>query len=230
MHRTGGGAAVEKRSVWPSGEASYMDKLADRRSATKIVAFILSTAERELGLLADGRNLYLMINLWASSIGNEDCLSLIATRARSFASTRLVFQVKAEDLPAGLKSMVRLRRDKVRIARSGVRTSTAIPASMLPAGFEFIKVERDVMGLEESDRLQTLQAIAAAARQLDVAVIADGVEGLGQYHAVGRARIDLAQGFFLGKAISAAQLPTLFQKLDWWQEKHAPATPSLTSG
>lgn len=203
------------------GEAWYMDKLAGCRATTKIVAFILSTAETELGLLASGRNLYLMVNLWDSCLGNEECLSLIVTGAKSFTSSRLVFQINAEDLPARLNSIVRLRRDKVRVALSGVRTSTAITASMLPAGFEFIKVDRDVMGLEESARLQTLQAIAAMGRELDVAVIADGVEGIGQNHAVGRAQIELAQGFFLGKAISAARLPMLFEKLDWWRGKLA---------
>jgi sensor c-di-GMP phosphodiesterase-like protein len=50
------------------GEAWFMEKLADRRSTKKIVAFILSTAERELGLLADGRNLSLMVNLRASCL------------------------------------------------------------------------------------------------------------------------------------------------------------------
>jgi EAL domain-containing protein (putative c-di-GMP-specific phosphodiesterase class I) len=204
------------------GETWFMDKLADRRSARKLVAFILSTAERELVLYADGRKLCLMVNLWASYLGNEESLSLIATRARSFASSRLVFQVNAGEMPARLSSVVRLRRDKVRIALCGVRTSTTITASMLPAGFEFIKVDRDVMGLDVSDRLRTLKEIAAVGRQFDVAVIADGVEGVGQYHAVGRAQIELAQGFFLGKAISAAQLPTLFEKLDWWQGKHIP--------
>ncbi|MFP6559042.1 EAL domain-containing protein [Paraburkholderia sp. B3] len=205
------------------GEAWFMNELADRRAATKIVAFMLSTAERELSLLAEGRNLYLMVNVWASCLGNEECLSLIATRARSFTSSRLVFQIKAEDLPARLGSVMRLRRDKVRTALSGVRTPTAIIGSALPAGFEFIKVDRDIMALDESARLQTLQAIAAVGRQHDVAVIADGVEGIGQNHDLGRAGIELAQGFFFGKAISADQLPRFFEKLDWWQGKHAPA-------
>ncbi|SDD61613.1 EAL domain, c-di-GMP-specific phosphodiesterase class I (or its enzymatically inactive variant) [Paraburkholderia lycopersici] len=209
------------------GEAWYMDKLADRRTTRKIIAFILSTAETELSLLANGRNLYLMVNLWKSCLGNEDCLSLIATRAEAFTASRLVFQIKAEDVPKRLSSMARLRRDKVRIALSGVRTPTAITASMLPVGFEFIKVDREVMGLEESDRLQTLQSIAAMGRQLDVAVIADGVEGIGQNHAVERAQIELAQGFFLGKAISAVRLPMLFERLERWRGKHVPAASSV---
>ena len=202
------------------GETWYMDKLADRRLAGKIVAFVLSAAERELSPLADGRKLYLMVNLWKACLESEECISLIAATAKSFTSCRLVFQVKAEDLPQQLGTIARLREDKVRIAVSGVKARTSITASVLPVDFEFIKVDRDVMGLDESDRLRTLQAIAAAGRQLDVAVIADGVEGSGQYHAVGRARIDLAQGFFLGKAIPAGQLPALFEKLDWWQGKH----------
>ncbi|WP_186308674.1 EAL domain-containing protein [Paraburkholderia sp. BCC1885] len=202
------------------GETWYMDKLVDRRSARKIVAFVLSTAERELGHLADGRQLYLMVNLWRTCFEDENCLSLVAATAKSFTSCRLVFQVKAEDLSRQLDNIARLHEDKVRIAVSGVRAGTSITASALPVDFEFIKVDRDVMGLDESDRLRTLQAIAAAGRQLDVAVIADGVEGSGQYHAVTRAKIDLAQGFFLGKAISAGQLPALFEKFDWWQGKH----------
>lgn len=210
------------------GETWYMDKLVDCRSTRKIVAFVLTTAGRELDHLADGRKLYLMINLWKTCLENEECASLIAATVKSFTSCRLVFQVKAEDLPQQLGNIARLREDKVRIAVSGVRAGTSMTASALPVDFEFIKVDRDVMGLDESDRLRTLQAIAAAGRQLDVAVIADGVEGSGQYHAVGRARIALAQGFFLGKAIPAGQLPALFEKLDRWQGKHV-STASAAS-
>ncbi|WP_144157380.1 EAL domain-containing protein [Paraburkholderia sp. BCC1885] len=209
------------------GEAWYMDRLVDRRSARKIVAFVLSTAETELGSLADDRKLYLMINLWKTCLDNEACLSLIAAKAKSFASSRLVFQVKAEDLPEQLGSIARLRKDQVRIALSGIRAATSVTASLLSAGFEFIRADRDVMGLEESDRLRTLRAIAAMGRELDVAVIADGVEGIGQSRAVARAKIELAQGYFLGKAISAAQLPTFFEKLDWWQGKHVPAASAV---
>jgi EAL domain-containing protein (putative c-di-GMP-specific phosphodiesterase class I) len=155
---------------------------------------------------------------------NEECLSLIATRARSFTSSRLVFQVKAEDLPSKLSIVTRLRRDKVRIALSGIRASTDITAFAQSVGFEFIKVVRDVMGLDESDRLRTLQAIAAAGRQLDVAVIADGVEGIGRSHALRHAHIELAQGIFSGKAIPAGYLPVLFRKTDWRQGEHIPTT------
>ena len=204
------------------GETWYMDKLVDRRSARKIVAYVLSTAERELGPLAHGRQLYLLVNLWQTCLANQECVSLIVAAVKSFTSCRVVFQVKAEDMPQQLGNIARLRENKVRIAVSGVRAGTSITASTLPVGLEFIKVDRDVMGLDESDRLRTLQAIAAAGRRLDIAVIADGVEGSGQYHAVGRARIDLAQGFFLGKAIPAGQLPALFEKLDWWQGTHVP--------
>ncbi len=204
------------------GETWYMDKLADRRLAMKIVAFVLSTAGKELDRLADGRTLYVMINLWASYLDNEECLSLIAARARSFTSSRLVFQVRADDLPQQLSSMTRLREDKLRLALSAVRAATSITATALPVGFEFIKVDRDVMGLEESQRLRTLRAIAAAGRELDVVVIADGVEGSAQYDAVGRAGIDLAQGFFLGKAIPVGLLPAFFERLDWWQGKYIP--------
>ncbi|ABE37035.1 EAL domain protein [Paraburkholderia xenovorans LB400] len=202
------------------GEGWYMDKLVDRRSTRKLVAFVLSTAETELAGLANGRKLYLMVNLWKTCLESEECLSLIAATARSFTVSRLVFQVKADDLPQQLGSLERLRADRVRVALSGIRTTTSLTASALPAGLEFIKIDRDVMGLDEADRLWTLQTIAAAGRQLNIAVIADGVEGSGQYLAVGRARIDLAQGFFLGKAIPVAQLPVFFARLDWWQGKH----------
>lgn len=206
------------------GEAWVMDKLANSRSIGKLVALILSTAEKELRLIADGRKLYLTVNLSASCLHSEDCLSLITTWAQSFTSARLVLQVRADDLPGRHSSIASLRRAKASIALSGVRTTTSITELVPHADFEFIKLDRSVMGLDESHRLQTLQAIAAAGRQLDLTVIADGVEGVGQYHAVGRARIDLAQGFFLGKAMAADELAAFFEKLEWWQGKHVPTS------
>lgn len=202
------------------GETWYMDRLVDGRAARKIVAFVLSTAGKELGHLAEGRKLYLMVNLWKTCLENDECLSLIVATAKSFTSCRLVFQVKGDDLLRQMGNIARLRENKVRIAVSEVKAGAPITASALPVDFEFIKIDRDVMGLDESDRLRTLQAIAATGRRFDVAVIADGVEGSGQYHAVGRARIDLAQGFFLGKAVPADQLSVLFEKLDRRQGKH----------
>jgi hypothetical protein len=61
----------------------------------------------------------------------------------------LVFQVKADDLPRQLGKLVHLREDKVRIAASEIRAGTSITASALPVGFEFVKVDQDVMGLDE---------------------------------------------------------------------------------
>jgi EAL domain-containing protein (putative c-di-GMP-specific phosphodiesterase class I) len=197
------------------GESWYTGKLAASRSTTKLVDFVLSAVERELRSITQGRKLYLMVNLWASCLENGECLRLVKTRIKSFTSSHVVFVIKADDVPEQLESLAQLRQEKIRVALSGVRTTTSLSTSVLPTDFEFVKVDREVMGLDEPERVRTLQEIAAIGRQLDIAVVADGVEGIGQYRAVEDARIELAQGFFLGKAVPAHQLPALFSRLGW---------------
>ncbi|WP_180970704.1 EAL domain-containing protein [Burkholderia sp. WAC0059] len=196
---------------------SWYTRLVDRHTAMKLMTFVLATVSRELDGLNGDQRLYAMVNLWAPCLGSEECLAQIAAVARSWASSRLVFQIKAEDLPQKLNRIVRLRRDGVRVALSSVQEARSITLPARSIGLEFVKIDRDVMLLNEADRRRRLQTIVAACNQLDLEVIADGVEGPGQYHAIGRAKIDLAQGFFLGKAIGADRLPAFFSRLQWWR-------------
>ncbi len=197
------------------GESWYTGKLAAPRSTAKLVEFVLSAAERELHSIAHGRKLYLMVNLWASCLANRECLRIVKARMKSFTSSHVVFVIRADDVPGQLESLAQLRQEKIRVALSGVRTTTSLNTSLLPTDFEFVKVDREVMGLDEPERARTLREIASIGRQLDIAVVADGVEGIGQYRAVEDARIELAQGFFLGKAVPAPQLAALFARLGW---------------
>jgi EAL domain-containing protein (putative c-di-GMP-specific phosphodiesterase class I) len=197
------------------GESWYTGKLAAPRSTAKLVEFVLSDAERELRSIAHGRKLYLMVNLWASCLASRECLRIVKARMKSFTSSHVVFVIRADDVPGQLESLAQLRQEKIRVALSGVRTTTSLSTSLLPTDFEFVKVDREVMGLDEPERARTLREIASIGRQLDIAVVADGVEGIGQYRAVEDARIELTQGFFLGKAVPAHQLPALFARLGW---------------
>lgn len=207
----------------PRGEAWFVGKLADDRLATKVTEFILSSAEQDLRDLPGSRRLYLMVTLWGSQLRSDDCLSLLGNGVNSLMPRRLILQICAEDLPAQLDHVTRLRDENIRIGLCGVQTPAEIDHSRYSGNFEFVKIDRKVLTLEASDRLRALHAIAAVGRQLDVAVIADGVESVGQQETVGQAKIEFAQGFFFGKAVPANQLSTLLSKLDWRHGKYAGA-------
>jgi len=109
-----------------------------------------------------------------------------------------------------VSAVAKLRNDKIRVGVSHVRSASPKLESAARAGCDFLKVDREVMGLEEGARAHQLQEMASAGRRLNMAVVVDGVEGVSQFHAVGKAHIDLAQGFYLGKAISASRFSTFF--------------------
>ncbi len=209
------------------GVAWCIGELDSSAVVAKMLRFIVTTAAAELEGIVECRTLYVLVTVPASYLKNDKSAAEMSTMAKAFSSSRLVLQIAADELPNALDEIANLRDEKVRVAVSDVRASELEVATLTPLRLEFIKLHRDVMALPEDDRIQVLQDIAEKARELDVAVIADGVEGLSQYHALGRSRIELAQGFFLGKALTAARLPAFIKRVNGWQQNAMSRRPQV---
>lgn len=79
---------------------------------------------------------------------------------------------------------------------------------------DFIKVDRSFIAGTPNDRKSCgiTRTILSLARNLDMGVIAEGVETAGQYNFLKGIGCDEAQGFFFGRPIEAAAATSLFKK------------------
>ncbi|MFC0698428.1 EAL domain-containing protein [Paraburkholderia humisilvae] len=189
----------------------YMDQLDRSPIAERILNYVFETAATELEGLNQSESLYLIIDVPASMLESADSIAKLVRMAERLAkASHVVLQLPIDDVTEVLSAVAKVRNDKIRVGVSHVRSASQKLESVARAGCEFVKVDRDVMGLEEGARAHQLQELASAGRRLNMAVVVDGVEGVSQFHAVGRAHIDLAQGFYLGKAISASRFSTFF--------------------
>ncbi|WP_175114707.1 EAL domain-containing protein, partial [Paraburkholderia solisilvae] len=191
----------------------YMEQLDRSPVAEQILNHVFETAAAELAELDHSDSLYLIVDVPASLLDSGDATDKLLRMANQLAEkTHVVLQLPIDDLSEVQSSIAKLRTDKIRVGVSHVRSVSDKLESVARAGCAFMKVDRDVMGLEEGARAHQLQEMASAGRRLNLAVVVDGVEGVSQFHAVGRAHIDLAQGFYLGKAISASRFSTFFDE------------------
>jgi EAL domain-containing protein (putative c-di-GMP-specific phosphodiesterase class I) len=196
------------------GAEWYMEQLDGSPVADKILSYVFAAAAKEIEALGESTSLYVLVDVPASSLKSDSSIASLIRMANTLASScRLVLQVPVDDVADVLPAVAQLRAEKIRVGLSRVRSVSTNFESLAHSGFEFLKVDREVMGFEEGARAHQLQEIAAVGRRLNMAVIVDGVEGVSQFHAVGRAHIDLAQGFYLGKAISASRFPTFFDQM-----------------
>lgn len=195
------------------GAEWYMEQLEHTAAGDGILGFKFDTAAAELAALDDSASMYVILDVPGSLLEAPESLERLIRMARQLTPVcKLVLQFPFEQVVGHLPAIARLRAAQIRVGVSHVRAASPALDVLAGAGFEFMKADREVMGLEEEERAQRLRALANAGRRLSMAVVVDGVEGASQYQAVGRAHIDLAQGFYLGKAIGAARLPAFLEQ------------------
>ncbi|QYD71799.1 EAL domain-containing protein [Paraburkholderia edwinii] len=193
------------------GAEWYMEQLDRTPIAERILDYVFETAATELEALGQSDSLYLIVDVPASMLDSADSIAKLVRMAnRLTAKSHVILQMPLDDMSEVVSAVAQLRNDRIRVGVSHVRSASPKLESAARAGCDFVKVDREVMGLEEGARAHQLQEMASAGRRLNMAVVVDGVEGVSQFHAVGKAHIDLAQGFYLGKAISASRFSTFF--------------------
>jgi EAL domain-containing protein (putative c-di-GMP-specific phosphodiesterase class I) len=193
------------------GAEWYMEQLDRTPIAERILDYVFETAATELEALGQSDSLYLIVDVPASMLDSADSIAKLVRMAnRLTAKSHVILQMPLDDMSEVVSAVAQLRNDRIRVGVSHVRSASPKLEAAARAGCDFVKVDREVMGLEEGARAHQLQEMASAGRRLNMAVVVDGVEGVSQFHAVGKAHIDLAQGFYLGKAISASRFATFF--------------------
>jgi EAL domain-containing protein (putative c-di-GMP-specific phosphodiesterase class I) len=196
------------------GAEWYMEQLERTVVGDGILDFKFDAAAAELAGLEDSASMYVIVDVPGSLLESQASLDRLIRMAKQLTPVcKLVLQFPLDDVAGRLAEIAQLRAAQIRVGVSHVHGASPALDALAGAGIEFLKADREVMSLEEDERAQRLRALASAGKRLAMAVVVDGVEGASQYQAVGRAHIDLAQGFYLGKAIGAARLPAFFEQV-----------------
>ncbi|WP_460903241.1 EAL domain-containing protein [Paraburkholderia jirisanensis] len=196
------------------GAEWYMEQLERTVVGDGILGFKFDAAAKELADLDDSASMYVIVDVPGSLLESQASLDRLIRMAKQLTPVcKLVLQFPLDDVAGRLAEIAQLRAAQIRVGVSHVHGVSPALDALAGAGIEFLKADREVMSLEEDERARQLRTLASAGKRLAMAVVVDGVEGASQYQAVGRAHIDLAQGFYLGKAIGAARLPAFLEQV-----------------
>lgn len=143
----------------------------------------------------------------------EDVLARVGVDALSI-ELELTESVVADDLDATVETMRALRERGIRFALDDFGTGYSSLAYLRRLPFETLKIDRSfVMDIgvgpvegEGKSPAVLIDAIVAMAHELDLRVLAEGVETQGQIDYLVEAGCDVFQGYFFGKPAPAEQI------------------------
>jgi EAL domain-containing protein (putative c-di-GMP-specific phosphodiesterase class I) len=129
------------------------------------------------------------------------------------------------DLRAPLEILTRLRLKRFRLSIDDFGTGHSSLTQLRDLPFDELKIDRGFVHRAHAD--PTLRAIfesnLSLARQLNMEVVAEGVEDQADWDFLRRAGCDLAQGYFIARPMPAADLP------DWietWEARRLELYPA----
>lgn len=143
----------------------------------------------------------------------EDLIAQVGLRAFSL-ELELTESVLVDDLEATLEKMAQLRRHGVRLALDDFGTGYSSLAYLKRLPIDVLKIDRsfimDIDAPEHSGQGKRpavlIDAIVAMAHQLDLCVLAEGVETQTQHERLLRSGCDLFQGYRFSRPLPEAEL------------------------
>ena len=122
-----------------------------------------------------------------------------------------------EDLRIPLEILTRLRLKRFRLSIDDFGTGNSSLAQLRDLPFDELKIDQSfVHGAWNNEKLRAMfDASLGLAKQLGMKAVAEGVEDQADWDFVHQRGCDIAQGYFIAKAMPAAELPGWIQS---WQE------------
>ena len=156
-----------------------------------------------------------------SALGFADFVAAEAAAA-GVPPTDIVLEVTESRLMADLRMpleiLTRLRLKRFRLSIDDFGTGHSSLAQLRDFPFDELKIDQSFVHAAWAD--ETLRAIFDAnlglARQLGIAVVAEGVEDRNDWDFLRRTECDLAQGYFIARPMPAADLPGWTQAWEAW--------------
>ncbi len=177
--------------------------------------------------------LRIAVNVSMDNLASLDFLNFVAeiTTKLSVAPHNVVLEVTEsrlmQDTRAPLEILTRLRLKRFRLSIDDFGTGHSSLAQLRDIPFDELKIDQGfVHGAWKDETLRAMyDASLSLARQLEMEVVAEGVEDRNDWDLLRSTGCDLAQGTFMSRPMLAADLPDWIGK---WRERVQ--KESLTAG
>jgi EAL domain-containing protein (putative c-di-GMP-specific phosphodiesterase class I)/FixJ family two-component response regulator len=164
--------------------------------------------------------LRIAVNVSMDNLASLDFLNFVAeiTEKLGVAPHNVVLEVTEtrlmQDTRAPLEILTRLRLKRFRLSIDDFGTGHSSLAQLRDIPFDELKIDQGfVHGAWKDETLRAMyDASLSLARQLDMEVVAEGVEDRNDWDLLCRTGCDLAQGTFMSRPMLAADLPGWIEK------------------
>jgi EAL domain-containing protein (putative c-di-GMP-specific phosphodiesterase class I) len=171
-----------------------------------------------------GRGLRVSVNISTDNLTTlafPDVLARQVARAGLPASDIVLEITESRLMPkviAVLDVLTRLRLKRFRLSIDDFGTGHSSLAQLRDIPFDELKVDRGfVHGAAGNEKKRAIcDASLRLARQLDITVVAEGVEDSQDWQFLRQRGCDYAQGYFIARPMPGPELPAW---IDWWSER-----------
>ena len=173
-----------------------------------------------------GLTLMVAVNLSVDNLNSLDFSDLVAGLAALAGVPPQMMELEVtetrlmEDLRIPLEILTRLRLKRFRLSIDDFGTGNSSLAQLRDLPFDELKIDQSfVHGAWNNDKLRAMfDSSLGLARQLEMEVVAEGVEDQADWDFVRQRGCDIAQGYFVARPMPAADLPAWIQS---WQRVFA---------
>jgi EAL domain-containing protein (putative c-di-GMP-specific phosphodiesterase class I) len=229
--RTGGVRGVEALVRWNHprwgllGPDRFIGLAEEAGAIDALTDWVLNVALQQLRTWqAAGLRLQMAVNLSMDNLRLPGFSAQVGERARraGVAPQDVVLEITESrlmsPLPAPLESLVRLRLQRFQLSIDDFGTGHSSLVQLRDVPFTELKIDRSfVRGARHNQIIRPmLEGSLGLARRLSMRSVAEGVETEDDWQLLRELDCDLAQGWFIGRAVPAEQLPEWLQQ---WQAR-----------
>jgi diguanylate cyclase (GGDEF)-like protein/PAS domain S-box-containing protein len=179
---------------------------------------VLNEAARQLGIwqraFRPDRPLFVSVNVSSSQLFNTDLVddvrALLGREDISAGSLKLELteSLVMENPELSIEILERLKALGVGLACDDFGTGYSALASLRRLPFDTLKVDKSFLEADPEDEKATiiLETVILLAHDLDMTVVAEGIESQEQITTLAELECDLGQGFLIGEPMSAKQV------------------------
>jgi len=234
--RTGALISCEGLLRWPSNDYTRIDQVIAAAEETGLILEIGEfVVDHTLALAARTRSiapsLTHSINVSPIQFRNQDLPAMLEEKLAEYQESgqRVILEITESTFIDNIQRtqlmLARLNEMGVSVAIDDFGTGYSNLSVLHQFTVDWIKIDRSlVAGVEEgSNNYQIVNAIVQMAENINMRVVAEGVETLNELEVLRSIGCDRIQGYLLSRPVSADQL---LQMLLQEQEKHEPASTS----
>ena len=169
---------------------------------------------------AGARPFFLSVNLSARNFETADLVQQTEDMLRRFDVPASVLKVEVtesqmmQDIDAARRTLEQFREAGIRIALDDFGTGHSSLAYLTKLPLDTLKIDRSFIDRADAfdDKRKILQAIVALGMSLDMTIIGEGIETVGEHGVVTDLQCDAGQGYLYARPASPADLKPLLER------------------